>query len=178
MECKKIIWVSLLVTALMFVSQASAELLEDESLLPSSSLYDGYTYYGEEIENSDGTSSYMQGRIDFAVYDTTAGNEWNIETGYDNPGSGKYIYAYQIFNDYDEASQVPIEAFSVLGLDGAKISIDETSVGTEEDFLKGQDAAGTSFTDSSVTWDFSYTSAGDYTIGITEHSFFLIFSSD
>ena len=171
MKSKKVIWLSLLVTALMLASQASATLYED-ALLPASALYDGYTYYGEEVDGS-----YMQGRIDFAVYDTTAGNEWATITGYDNPGNGKYVYAYQIFNDYEGASQVPIQAFSVFGLDSAEISVIAGSVGTEEDPLGGQDASDTALSDTTVTWNFTY-GATDYTIGTDEHSFFLIFSSD
>jgi len=175
MKSKKVIWLSLLITALILVSQASATLYED-AYLPESTLYSGFTYYGEEVETTDGTS-YMQGRIDFAVYDTTAGNEWATVTGYDNPGSGQYVYAYQIFNDYEGYSEVPIESFSIFGLDGAEISVDAGSVGTEEDPMGGQDAFDTSLSDTTVTWNFSY-GAVDYTIGIDEHSFFLIFSSD
>ena len=186
MKSKKVIWLSLLITALILVSQASATLYED-AWLPESSFYSGYTYYGEEVETGPSGLSYMQGRIDFAVYDTTAGNEWvygddgiegtQYDTGHENPGNGRYVYAYQIFNDYEGYSEVPIQAFSVLGLDGAEISVDAGSVGTQEDPMGGQDASGTSSSDTSVTWDFSY-SGIDYTIGIDEHSFFLIFSSD
>jgi hypothetical protein len=173
MKRKRIIWLSLLLTALMLVSQASATLYKD-ALLPASTLYDGYTYYGEEVNGS-----YMQGRIDFAVYDTTAGNEWATITGYDNPGSGKYVYAYQIFNDYEGYSEVPIQAFSVFGLDSANISVIAGSVGTEEDPLGGQDASDTALSDTTVTWNFAYLNLdSDYTIGINEHSFVLIFSSD
>ncbi len=173
MKSKKVIWLSLLITALMLASQASATLYED-ALLPASTLYDGYTYYGEEVDGS-----YMQGRIDFAVYDTTVGNEWAIMTGYDNPGNGRYVYAYQIFNDYEGASELPIQAFSVFGLNDAEISVIAGSVGTEEDPLGGQDAYDTALSDTTVTWNFSYLSLGnDYTIGTDEHSFFLIFSSD
>jgi len=177
MKRKRIILSSLLITALMLVSQASATLYED-AYIPASTLYDGYTYYGEDVETADGTS-YMQGRIDFAVYDTTAGNEWATITGYDNPGNGRYVYAYQIFNDYEGYSEVPIQAFSVLGLDGAEISVIAGSVGTEEDPLGGQDASDTALSDTTVTWNFAYLDLdNDYTIGTDGHSFFLIFSSD
>lgn len=172
------IWLSLLLTALMLVSQASATLYKD-ALLPASTLYDGYTYYGEQVDNGNGTSSYMQGRIDFAVYDTTAGNEWATTTGYDNPGNGKYVYAYQIFNDYKGYSEVPIQAFSVFGLNSANISVIAGSVGTEEDPLGGQDASDTALSDTIVTWNFTYLNLdNDYTIGTDGHSFFLIFSSN
>ena len=171
MKSKRIIWLSLLLTALMLASQASATLYED-ALLPASTLYDGYTYYGEEVNGS-----YMQGRIDFAVYDTTAGNEWATITGYDNPGNGRYVYAYQIFNDYEGYSEVPIQAFSVFGLNSANISVIAGSVGTEEDPLGGQDVSDTALSDTTVTWNFAY-GAVDYTIGTDEHSFFLIFSSN
>jgi hypothetical protein len=175
MESKRIIWLSLLAVALMLVSQASAV---TETLLPASSLYDGYTYYGEAITMQDGSTSYMQGRIDFAVYDTTAGNEW-AGAGFTNPGNGKYVYAYQIFNDYDGYSEVPIQAFSVFGLDGAEISVIAGSVVTEEDPLGGQDASDTALSDTTVTWNFSLVDLdNDYTIGTDGHSFFLIFSSD
>jgi len=185
MKSKKVIWLSLLITALILVSQASATLYED-AYLPASSLYSGYTYYGEEVETTGGTS-YMQGRIDFAVYDTLGGNEWvygddgiegtQYDTGFENPGNGQYVYVYQIFNDYEGYSEVPIESFSIFGLDGAEISVDADSVGTQEDPMGGQDASDTSLSDTTVTWNFSYAGT-DYTIGTDEHSFFLIFSSD
>ncbi len=181
MKSKKVIWLSLLITALMLVSQASATLYED-AYLPESALYSGYTYYGEEVETTDGTS-YMQGRIDFAVYDTQAENEW-AGAGFDNPGSGQYVYAYQIFNDYEGYSEVPVESFSIFGLDGAEISIDQTSIRAVEDDLADNyqidydEQVATSFTDNTtVTWDFSYAGI-DCIIEVGEHSFYLIFSSD
>jgi len=177
MASKKMLRLSLLITLLIFVSQASATL---ERLLPYSSLYDGYVYYSEAVDKGNGTYSYMQGRIDFAVYDTTAGNEWNIQTGYDNPGTGQYVYAYQIFNNKQGYSEVPIQAFSVFGLDGAKMSVIAGSVGSEYPTAlpdKGQDFSDSVLSDTTVTWNFSY-GATDYTIGIDQYSFFLIFSSD
>lgn len=183
MKSKRIIWLSLLITMAMLASQTWAGLIPGESLLPASSLYDGHTYYSEKVETTTGTL-YMQGRIDFAVYDTLGGNEWvkagkNEPTPWSNPGSGRYVYAYQIFNDYQNVSEVAIEAFSIFGLNGAQISIDQTSVQTEVDPAGGQDAYDTTFSDTTVSWNFTYNSSlGDYTIGTTEHSYFLIFSSD
>jgi len=179
MKSKRVIWISLLIVAAIVVSQASAAGVETDlrDTLPSSTLYDGYVYYGEEVEVTAGNFSYMQGRINFAVYDTTAGNEWEMAgPDFSNPGNGKYVYAYQIYNDYDEYSEVPIQAFSVLGLDGDAISVDTGSIGTHEDARGGQDASGTSSTDTSVTWNFNGPS--DYIIGTDEHSFYLIFSSN
>ena len=176
MKRKKVILLSLLAMALILVSQASAAM---ETLLPSSSLYDGYTYYGETITMQDGSTSYMQGRIDFAVYDTQAGNEWATVTGYENPGNGRYVYAYQIFNNYEGYSEVPIQAFSVFGLNGADISVIAGSVQTAEDPLGGHDVSDTVLSDTTVTWNFSFVDLdNDYTIGTDGHSFFLIFSSD
>ncbi|HPS54005.1 MAG TPA: PEP-CTERM sorting domain-containing protein [Sedimentisphaerales bacterium] len=176
MKRKKVIGVSLLAMALMLVSQVSATTLE--TMLPSSSLYDGYTYYGETVTNTDGTSSYMQGRIDFAVYDTKSGNEWEA-AGYTNPGNGQYVYAYQIFNDYNGYSELAVQAFSILGLNDAEISVFAGSVGTEQDPAGGQDASDTTSDSTSVTWNFSYTNLdNDYTIAVGDHSYFLIFSSN
>ena len=166
----------------MLVSQASAA---TQTLLPSSSLYDGYTYYGETITMQNGSTSYMQGRIDFAVYDTLGGNEWECgddgvqgtDDDFANPGNGRYVYAYQIINDYEGYSEVAIQSFSIFGLNGAEISVFADSVGTEMDAQKGQEASGTDLSDTTVTWNFLHGTT-DYTIGIDEHSVFLIFSSD
>ncbi|MCK4752737.1 MAG: PEP-CTERM sorting domain-containing protein [Planctomycetes bacterium] len=73
------------------------------TVLPSSSYYEGTTYY-----NNTG------GYIDFAVYDTqsTDGQEFESRFG-TAPGAGKYIYAYQIFAD--ENSEL-INYFAIIGI--------------------------------------------------------------
>ena len=145
-------------------------------LLPKSSHYEGFVYYDKKIQADDGSYSYMRGRIDFDVYDTAVGNEW-ADAGFVNPGTGRYVYAYQIFNDY-ESSQVAIEAFTILGLNGETLSINSGSMGSIEDPLGGQDAGCTMIDSTSTTWYFPYYDERNYIIKSGDHSVYLLFSSD
>lgn len=92
----------ILLAVLVFISLLSIPAFaEDPDFLPYSSHYQGRTYFEQ-----DG----YKGHIDFAVYDTTL----NENDGITNPGSGQYLYAYQLFFDYDSADS--IEYFSLLGI--------------------------------------------------------------
>jgi len=143
----------------------------DATLQPmlESSYHDGFVFYDE-----DG----LNGRIDFAVYDTlhpVYGDEY-LDNGLEKPGTGRYIYAYQIFNDY-LASEDPIAYFAIFGIDGVvidKSTID--SIGSQEDPQKGVQPSDQYFDedDSRVVWEFN---GGDGYIITGEHSWFLIFSS-
>jgi hypothetical protein len=130
------------------------------------------SYYGGSVYYEEGG---LQGRIDFAVYDTTHafyGSEYQ-ENGLEKPGDGQYIYAYQIFNDY-AASEEAVTYFALLGADG--VAIDPVSIGAQQDVAAGV-GPGSGYFDageSRVVWEFNGT---DGYIVSGEHSWFLVFSS-
>lgn len=96
---------SLLLVATLFMQNASAGPVE---LLPESSHYQGRTYYSTYTDEG-----LIQGRIDFAVYDTSGENEF-VDAGFTAPGDGQYIYAYQIF--CDDISTDAVDYFSIVGI--------------------------------------------------------------
>jgi hypothetical protein len=117
---KKNIFLGLFAAAILWGSVAEATL---DRILPSSSHYQGFVYYDEIVEGPFGNDVTLRGRIDFAVYDR--GNLQNSEEAafVDNYVSlagvsedDQFIYAYQIFNDYDGFSEGEIGYFEVLGL--------------------------------------------------------------
>lgn len=161
---------SLLVIATLFIQNASA------TMLPISSYEDGYwqgsRFFYEEITEV----SFLSGRMDFAVYDTLAyPNEFIGDDGYTAPGDGRYIYAYQIFND-QPLSDEAVAYFSVFQLDENPMDVDVNSIDSEEDTPdSGVEATREYFTGSNVraVWLF----AGQVLMH-DEHSWFLVFSSD
>lgn len=159
----------------LFSSAAFATL---EQILPSSSYYDGSTFYDEDL----GEFGRLSGRIDFAVYDTeTFTDEFIGDDGFEAPGDRQYIYAYQIFND-DEFSEAAVNYFAIFGIDSRLIT--ESSIigldsqnDTQDDFPTEEGVAPSDgyFDDieSKIVWKFEdgYIEAGD-------HSWMLVFSSD
>ena len=149
-----------------------------EQILPSSSYYDGSTFYDEDL----GEFGRLSGRIDFAVYDTeTYADEFIGDGGFEAPGDRQYIYAYQIFND-EEFSEAAVNYFAIFGIDGRLLS--EPSItglssqnDSQGDFPTEEGVAPSDgyFDDieSKVVWEFEdgYLEAGD-------HSWLLVFSSD
>jgi hypothetical protein len=130
------------------------------------------SYYGGSVYYDEGG---LQGRIDFAVYDTTHvlyGSEY-LDDGLQRPGDGQYIYAYQIFNDY-AASEEAVTYFALLGTDGA--AIDLASIGAQQDAAVGIGPGAGYFDagESRVVWEFNGTNG--YIVS-GEHSWFLVFSS-
>ena len=152
--------------ALLDAGDVFAQMVE---ILPESSYYYGHTHYDEQTED-DG---YLRGRIDFAVYDTeseTYVNEFTGEPdGFVNPGTGRYIYAYQIFNDSDLSDEA-VAYFAILGID------DDMVNGTS---WQDDQAGGIPPTDPTPPpegvwiWEFE----GGF-VYASEHSTFLVFSSD
>ena len=143
----------------LFVSSANATI---EDLLPESSEHQGSTFYNEY---DDASEKWLRGRIDFAVYDTETSNEW-IDAGFEIPGLGRYVYAYQIFNDYDGYSDLSVASFSLLGINEDVI----TGTSYEYDQLEGVDPTAMP---SEGAWEFS--------LGVlyaSKHSSFLVLSSD
>lgn len=157
---KKVGFLTLLLITALFVENAAATL---SRVLPESSYYQGSTYYNDVT--SDGSS--MRGRIDFAVYDTsTYQNEFVGSDGFQAPGGGRYIYAYQIFNNYNGISEAAIESFTISSFDGAN----ESDIGAQDD---GQDGKGATYNISQKLWQFN---GGVLWAG--EHSYFLVFSTN
>jgi hypothetical protein len=167
MRIRKIGFLGLLFAAALFVRNAGATLTD---ILPESSHYEGKTYYN--ILADDG---FLRGRIDFAVYDTeTYPNEFIGTDGFINPGTGQFIYAYQIFNDYS-VSDVAVAYFAVFGIDGVPFDIEEDSIGSQDDGEGGVEPTDEYFDEdeSRVVWEFD-----DGFIYAGDHSWFLVFSSD
>lgn len=164
----KIKLLSLLLVVTLFVQNADATFL-----LPYSSHYQGRSYF------SDGG---VAGHVDFAVYDTLGphGNEWT-GAGFAAPGAGRYIYAYQIFNDI--ASADAIEFFTIMGKDDPPTPHHITDLSTMssqdpwEDYpfiIEGVAPTDMGFNidETRATWEFA---GGILVAG--EYSWFLIFSS-
>ena len=134
-------------------------------LLPESHHYEGSTYYNQYDQTMD---KYLTGRIDFAVYDTgdpVYGGEWLND--YANPGTGQFIYAYQIFNDMETYSDLQVASFKLLGFNLDAIN----GTGTEYDQFNGVDQKPRDFLSTEASWEFDQLIAG-------EHSWYLVFSSD
>jgi hypothetical protein len=161
--------ISLLITfvaAILFVQTARAATL---TLLPESSHYQGRSYFRTLTEDG-----ILSGRVEYAVYDSLGGNEFAL-TG----GSGRYTYAYQIFNDGDDTAS-PLEYFSILGIGEGAIFDQVTDIGTVNDDSGGIDATAMYFSVHDVDtgadkaiWEFE-----DGVLAIDEHSFFLVISSN
>jgi len=117
---KKIILLGLLAVAILPGGVAEATL---DRILTSSSHYQGFVYFNETVDHPLGGTVDLKGRIDFAVYDrdNLAGGE---ETAFvddfvslmEVADEDRFIYAYQIINDYEFASNGDIGYFEVLGL--------------------------------------------------------------
>lgn len=163
---RKIGLLSLLLVAAVFIRNAPATLI-----LPYSTYGDLYGWQGNRIYEENGFNVL----IDFTVYDTsTYPDEFVGADGFVNPGTGQYIYAYQIFNH--PAADEDIMYFGIFGIDGA--TIDEATI----DGLSSQDdgEAGVATSDeyfdadqARVVWQFDW---GVLIAG--KHSYFLVFSSD
>jgi hypothetical protein len=166
---KKLGCLALLFVATLFAQNASATL---EPMLESS-YHDGFVFYYEDN---------LRGRIDFAVYDTDPEPESEyfehkdeyLDNGLEKPGEGRYIYAYQIFNDYP-ISEEAVAYFALLDINGDSIDID--SIGSQEDPEAGIEPGEEYFSgeESRVVWEFN---GGDGYIIAGEHSWFLVFSSE
>ncbi|MHC4215293.1 MAG: PEP-CTERM sorting domain-containing protein [Planctomycetota bacterium] len=170
MSVKRVLFLSSLLVATLFAQDASATL---QRMLPESSHYQGFTWYNEEWERGLGDTSLLRGRIDFAVYDTLAyPNEFIGDDGYAAPGDGRYIYAYQIFNDYQGNSQEAVTYFAALGIDMAYIY----DIDSQEDPAEGIEPTDEYFSDEDAVWEFGEIDQDWIIAG--EHSWFLAYSSD
>lgn len=149
---RKIGFFSLLAAATLFAQNATATL--------TSSYYDGSTYY-----YTDG----LHGRIDFAVYDDR--DEYFTVNGLEAPGTGDYVYAYQIFQD--SIANPALLSFSILGIEGAPVD----GIGCQDDQSDGIASTDEYFTASEGVWEFQ-NEHGQGILSAGEHSWFLVLSSD
>ena len=170
MSVKRTLFLSSLLGAILFAQDAGATLLR---MLPESSHYQGFTYYDEEWPDGFDGINMLRGRIDFAVYDTLAyPNEFIGDGGYTAPGDGQYIYAYQIFNDYQGYSEEAVTYFAALGIDMAYVY----DIDSQDDLADGIEPVGQYFSDEDAVWEFGEIDQDWIIPG--EHSWFLAFSSD
>jgi len=150
-------------------------------MLPTSSFADG-AWQGEEFYDEDlGGGDFLRGRVDFAVYDSENllfPDESVWVGGLDIPGEGQYIYAYQIFNDYEPGSDEAVWSFAVFGIDGAPLDVVEDSISSSEDPQLGIEPSNEYFSTNSleVIWEFK--EIGEAILLAGDHSWFLMFSSD
>ncbi|MHC4643636.1 MAG: hypothetical protein ACYS32_18495, partial [Planctomycetota bacterium] len=129
-ETKAISFFIVLVAAILFVQTAGAT---TTTILPASSYYQGRSYF--RTVTSDGI---LSGRVEYAVYDTEGGNEF-AQANFTTPGTGRYTYVYQIFNDGDDTA-TPLEYFSVLGIGEGAIYDMVTDIDSVNDNSSGIDA--------------------------------------
>jgi hypothetical protein len=163
---KRLVFLVLLLVVTLSAHDAAATLAP----MLESSYHDGFVFYGFE----PGYEGYLKGRIDFAVYDTEHpeyGDEY-LDAGITPPGEGRYIYAYQIFNDYD-VSEESVAYFALLGVveatvDGIGSQEDpETGIAPSKEYLAGAE--------SRAVWEFN---GGAGYIIAGEHSWFLVLGSE
>ena len=158
---RKIVLYSLLVCGVLIIQSADA--LEDWQ--------QGAVHAGQSSRQIDADGGPLAVRVDFAVFDTVANPDaWGGENGFDIPGDGQYVYAYQIFNDENLGTET-LTAFSLLKENGENIS-DAAIMGTGwENDMTGEDISPEDMPTAS-SWDFN----GFFIPG--EHSSFLVISSD
>lgn len=166
-EIRKINLFIILVIAILFVQTAGATIT---TILPDSS-------------HHQGRSHYYSGRIEYAVYDTvTNPDEFIGADGFTAPGTGRYIYAYQIFTD--DTSTFPAEYFAIAGIaEGALADPVNDNIGSVNDSPGDPGQEGVqpdmAYITSSSTlgimgaWEFD-----DSLLVEGEHSFFLVLRSD
>lgn len=123
-----------LCTALAAIPAAQAAL----TYLPESSYYYGQTHYNVNL----GNGQILSGRIEFAVYDTQA---YPSEFTGSAPGTGRYIYAYQIFQNAG-SSNAALTAFVIKEIGDGAIPADNPNsyIGTDSS-VSGVDASSAFF---------------------------------
>ena len=146
---RKIRLLSLLAIVTLFTQNASATL--------TSSYYYGSTYYS--------TPEGQHGRIDFAVYDDR--DEYFSLYDLEAPGTGDYVYAYQIFHDV--GVNPAVSYFAILGIGGAPVD----GIDCHDDQSGGVASTDEYFTDSKGVWVFD-----EGILYAGKHSCFLVLSSE
>jgi len=162
---RKILVFTLLVLAALFIQSSAAAYAN--AILPDSSHYQGTVHY-----------NLIGGRIDFAVYDTDTPNGQAFEDVFGTaPGTGQFIYTYQIFTD--DTSEA-LEYFAVLGIgENALVSPVNDNIGSLDD-LTGEGVApdeypyigSSSMYGTMGIWEFT-----DNLLDAGQHSWFLVLRS-
>jgi hypothetical protein len=148
-------------TAIPLVIMACLAMTADAGLtsLPTSSFRSGTSY------KSTATQAC---RVEFAVYDTTTYPNDLTGSSLSNPGTGRYVYAYQIFN---YAASIPFFVIQGLGVNAvANNDIDIYSSGANS--VKPT-SSGLSVSQTSVVFEFN---GGILSSGT--NSWYLVLSSD
>jgi hypothetical protein len=145
-----------LLVIVLFVQNASATL--------TSSHYYGSTFYN--------TDDGLRGRIDYAVYDDR--EEYFTNTGNEAPGTGDYVYAYQIFHQPGFFNP-PVSYFTIPGIGGAPVD----GIDSHDDLTFGIEPSSQEFIDdgSQAVWQF-LDEQEQSTLLAGSHSWLLVFSSD
>ena len=169
-ETGKISLLIVFTAAILFVQTANAATM---TLLPESSHYQGRSYF--RTLTNDGI---LSGRVEYAVYDSLGGNEFT-QAGFTTPGTGRYTYVYQIFNDGDDTAS-PLEYFSILGIGEGAINDMTTDIDSVNDNSSGVDATAMYFGvhDANTGPDKAIWEFEDGVLAIDAHSFFLVISSN
>ena len=167
---KKTILTSLLLAITLFVPAAIA--MPTPYLLPVSSydeVWQGGAWYNEQF--IDGSN--LRGRIDYAVYDKAIMSEGSDEKALADALNlaGRYIYAYQVINDYEGDKSVAY--FEIFGNGQAPLDLYEVSIGSYDDGSGGKAHTDDYLDGLRVVWDF----AGELLYS-GDHSWFLVLSSD
>lgn len=141
-------------------------------ILPESSHYQGSRFYDEQTE-----AGMMRGRIDFAVYDTQTTNEF-VDAGFAAPpAAGRFIYAYQIFNNY-AASQIAIDGFTIGTSSGQALAVNDDSISYQDDNQGGVAPTDAYFSGdyTEATWEYLDNSTAILLTG--DHSYIMVITSD
>ncbi|MBL7106139.1 MAG: PEP-CTERM sorting domain-containing protein [Phycisphaerae bacterium] len=154
----------ILTSVLLIVSITGLADAGTVEILPGGGIYQGTSYFSQPT-----TAGGIAGKIDFAVYDTQQASP----SGIANPGSGQYIYAYQIF--CDQVNTDPISFFSIFNIGENAIAnyndIDSQNDGSGDNVDTTDEYFNPSFSKATWVFDNGLLVAG-------EHSYFLVLSSD
>lgn len=129
---------------------------------------EGNIWSGSSQYDADGLFAL----VEYSVYDTLGGNEFETDGGFTNPGHGQYVYAYEVFNALSGTKA--ISAFSLLDIAGVDIDASLMGGATAIDGGDGGEApTPLEPTDATWKWDIStgYIQKG-------ERSWLLVFSSN
>ena len=168
---RKAFFLSMAVLAIFFAQGVHATMAP---ILPRSSHYQGFTFYNEQIEDPFGNTEQLQGRIDFAVYDTfdlQNPEETAFAGNFEMPEGDQFIYVYQIVNDLD-GSEEAVGFLEVLNLAATYITADLMN---ETDALDDDNEGVAPEENDGYSGRWGWNVAD--TVDSEEHSWFLVFTS-
>ncbi|MHC4122239.1 MAG: PEP-CTERM sorting domain-containing protein [Planctomycetota bacterium] len=166
---KKVIILNLLIVTTLLTQNIAVA--ADNFYLPPSSHYEGRSYFDQ-----DG----RRGFVEFAVYDTEGenGNEFSEVDAFEAPGTGQYIYAYQIFCAASAYQIIDYFAIGPIGQDALAAPISD-NIGSENDATFNGIAPDSYSIDLSDTYDdWGVWEFGNGALGANDHSWFLLLRSD